>query len=348
MLVQSIKIAELNSKKYSSEPNQKVDSRFNQATPKQDEFSLVNRSNQKISFGVSVEYYANKYLHSSNFNQALRDEIRSDLSTGKKFLNFIFDSYESEVQDKFNAVKKSINEMLEEIERKRKREQDHLDYLRGREREAAREADKLRKEQEEVNKKIKLSKINSQKENLVLENNKLDLEEKNIALEKELLQDQKFSNYSDTLKIKFINLAQNEKTIKSSGGNIFPNGIMLSNFDEGIGTELIQWTAKKSDCKLKEIDFADFSEEEVLKELMNVAKEAQDNDKRTLIHIKNFEKFTTPINENEKIIGKLKNFLQKCAGEYKCTVITEVKNPKKLSPEITADQRFKLKIDGDD
>lgn len=120
---------------------------------------------------------------------------------------------------------------------------------------------------------------------------------------------------------------------------------MIAGLEKKLSDELIQWTAKKSGCELKKIDFEKLTEENALKKLIEKAKEAQQNDQRTLIYIENFDKYTQNSQKNETIIAKLKAFLSSCSERYKCTIIANVKEPNELAPEISADQRFSIKID---
>lgn len=309
----------------------------------------INYKNKQVGFGASIQYYAEKYLHSINFDSALKEELwDKEVTIGQAFFNIFNDKADIRISKMFNEIKSKISEMLKEIEHKEEQERNHRAYIQAQEREAEREIARIREQKEETAKEIKLNKINSKRKQLDLEDDKINLEEKGIVLEKELLQDQKFSIYSDSLNIKFINMAQNEKKIVGNAQSIFPNGIMLSGFDENSGAELASWVANKSGCKLKEVNFADLTQEKALATLINISENSLKSNQRTLIHIKNFDKYTTPIQENENIIGKLKAFLSSCAQKYKCTVITEVKNPKELAPEINADQRFKVRIDIDD
>lgn len=337
-------------------PNNKISNTIKQADfrPIQADKSnysspTINDKSKQIGFGASIQYYAEKYLHSINFDSALKEELwDKEVTIGQAFFNIFNDKADIRISKMFNEIKSKIGEMLKEIEHKEARERNHRAYIRAQELEAEREIERIKEQKEETAKQIKLNNLNSKREQLDLEDAKLNIEEEGIVLEKELLKDQKFSNYSDSLNIKFINLAQNKNKIVGNAQSIFPNGIMLSGFDENSGTELASWVAKKSGCKLKEVNFANLTQEKALETLINLAETSSKANQRTLIHIKNFDKYTTPIEENENIIGKLKAFLSSCALKYNCTVITEVKNPKELAPEINADQRFKVRIDVDD
>lgn len=141
----------------------------------------------------------------------------------------------------------------------------------------------------------------------------------------------------------FITLAKLGKDGKYD--SIFPNGIMIEGQDLNLN-DVAEWLAKESGCELRKVDFTNISTETAMKELLNISNRAKENNERTIIQIDNFKKFTTPIAENKEVIPKLKHFLQKCAKEYKCTVIAAVDDIEQIVSEVTADQRFSVKIDG--
>lgn len=354
MQVLSIKTTKSNNTIYSSEPSQGNDSRLSQFTQDKDEFLHANNSNKKVGFGTSVETLAKRYLYSSGFDSALRADIEDEIGLWSKIEKYLNNEYERTIMKKFNEVKSFIKKMKEEIAEEEEKAKRHRERIREQERDADREFRRINAQKEEMAKTLKLEGFAKKREQIKLEKSNIDIEEKDLNLEKELLQDQKLSDYTDNIKTKFVNKAQLEKEeIKNKVNNnsqsnlTFPNGIMLSGLDDKTNNELIQWTVKKSDCELKKVDFANLTENEALKELSTIANNAKQANKRTIIHIKNLDKFTVPTKNNEEIIPKLKNFLQKCAGEYKCTVITEVKDPSKLASAITADQRFEVVVRSD-
>lgn len=368
MKIQSTIQLKLNNTTYLSNPNVKFDFN-NQFNIVKDEFSVNEKLKKEINFGasMSIDSYARKYQFCSNFEESLMADLWSnEVSLGQAIGDFFTNKATDRVNNMYNQIIDRISE-LEEIDR-RQREQARWSSSYSRSystSEYKKETQKLSEEKAQVEREIKLKNINSKKEKLALEKSSLVLEEKNIELEKELLQEQKFSDYSDVLKAKFINLSKHEKESSIEQKNIFPNGIMLSGSDQNLGDELIQWTAKKSDSNLNKIDFAKLTQNEVINNLNEMANKAHEHyytgkngvfvplpnetkvncaQTRTLIHIENFDKYTTDTKENEKIIPKLKAFLSNCAEKYKCTIITQVENPKGLAQEIIADQRFKIKL----
>lgn len=353
MEVQSINSAIQNNKIYSSEPNLKVEYNFNQPNQIKDEFAYTKNFNKKVSFGASVEEYAQRYLHASNFESALRAELWDKEVNIREALGDIFtNKATNRVNNKINEIKSRIKEMLNDIaekDRKKRLLDDEIDR-RQRDADAAlrreKEAEKQLREERALSKKK--GEIEKKRTELELESAKLDIEEENLKIEKELLQEQKFGSFVEILKDKFIKLAQMANIEKTQNDSIdFPNGIMLSGLEKEVSDDVISWIAKKSGFQLKKVDFTNSTPNETLENLDNIANVARKNKIRTLIQIDNIEKFTIPTEENEKIIGKLKNFFQSCAEKDKCTIITNVENPNDLAPEITAVHRFPIKISVD-
>lgn len=151
------------------------------------------------------------------------------------------------------------------------------------------------------------------------------------------------STLVEKLKDKFVYLALNNRNNNFEA--IIPNGIMIQGLHNNSLEEVAEWLAEKADCNLRKIDFAGITHEEALEKLMNIVKSAKEAPKRTILQIKNFERFTVPTDENRVIIAKLKAFLTSCAEKYKCTVIVETGNTSKIASEIMADHRFQIKLD---
>lgn len=351
MQIQSINQITQKDKTYSSKPNNKVEYKLNQSSQIKDEFASTNKSQKEISFGYSIEYYAKRFLHSSNFDEALRSELwDNEVNFSQAIGDFFTNKATNRVNNMFYQVKSRIKELLKDIADEAERLTRQRTRLMTYDYDA--EIRSINTQKEEMTKTLKVEGLAKKREQIKLEKNNLDIEEKDLNLEKELVLEQKLSDYTDDIKTKFINKVQLEKEEGKNKNNspsklTFPNGIMLSGLDNDINNELIQWTVKKTGCELKKVDFANLTESGALNELNTIAKNAKETDKRTIIHIKNIEKFATPTQNNAEIIPKLKNFLQKCAGEYKCTVITDVKDPSKLASAITADQRFEVIVKAD-
>lgn len=354
MKIQSINPAIQNNKTYSSEPSLKIEYNFIQSNQLKDEFASAKNSNKQVSFGASVEEYAQRYLHASNFESALRAEIWDKEVNIRQALGDIFtNNATNRVNNKINEIKSRIRVMLNEIaeqDRKKRLLDDEIDR-RQRDADAAlkreKEAERQLREERALSKKK--GEIERKRTELELESAKLDIEEENLKIEKELLQEQKFGTFVEILKDKFIKLAQMANIGKTQNNSIaFPNGIMLSGLEKEVSDDVINWIAKKSGFQLKKVDFMNSTPNDALENLDNIANIARKSKTRTLIQIDNIEKFTIPTEENEKIIGKLKNFFQDCAEKDNCTIITNVENPNDLAPAITAVHRFPIKINADD
>lgn len=109
-------------------------------------------------------------------------------------------------------------------------------------------------------------------------------------------------------------------------------------------------------CNYVEIDMIQ-SDDDIMNDLLKAAKQSKKDyadsgqaKKRTIILLDEFdsiassnEKDLGKVLEDTKI-GKLKNFLQKCSDEYKCTVFMTTNHPLRLSSELLADQRIPVKV----
>lgn len=129
--------------------------------------------------------------------------------------------------------------------------------------------------------------------------------------------------------------------------SIFPNGIMIEGQDVNLN-DVAEWLAKESGCELRKVDFTNISMETAMKELLNISNRAKENNERTIIQIKNFERFTIPTDDNRRIIGALKSFLSGCAKDKKCTIIAQTKDLSKIDDIVMADHRFQVQIRADD
>ncbi len=112
----------------------------------------------------------------------------------------------------------------------------------------------------------------------------------------------------------------------------------------------------KNGCNYVEIDMMQ-SDDDIINDLLKAAKQSKKDyedsgkaKKRTIILLDEFDSIAS---SNEKDLGKvledtkiakLKNFLQKCSDEYKCTVFMTTNHPLKLSSELLADQRMPVKV----
>lgn len=149
----------------------------------------------------------------------------------------------------------------------------------------------------------------------------------------------------EKLKNKFVYLALNNRNNNFEA--IIPNGIMIQGLHNNSLEEVAEWLAEKADFNLRKIDFAGITHDEALEKLMDIVKLAKEDPKRTILQIKNFERFTIPTDENRVMIAKLKAFLTSCADKYKCTVIVETDNTSKIASEVMSDHRFQIKLDAD-
>lgn len=145
------------------------------------------------------------------------------------------------------------------------------------------------------------------------------------------------------LEIEFKYSAKEEKYTKPY--REIPNGIILKNLTGNSLDDVAEWLAESSECELRKVDFSKVSRDEALAILNKIKEEAKETDARTLIQIDNFDRFTTPDEENEKILSALQEFLSSCSEKYKCTVITKADDSAKIDTGIMAVHRFQVQID---
>lgn len=341
MKVQSIKQSAQNTTMGFLNINEKILSPFFKNNQQEDQFVTL-KTNKKINFGANAKYYAQKYCHADDLEKLVTDIWENEFTGWQKFWNP--DECVSALKRKTEAAITEIGKMREEVADEARRQREMEKEIEQTRRWQEREERRLREQEEELQKKLKLDRIQKEKDKLSIEGKKLDIEGQQIELDRKKLRDERLSIYTDSIKSAFISRAQVEKAHPEQKIGAFPNGIMLIGFDKKTAKDILEWTVANSECRLKTIDFEKLSSDTVLTELSKAAQEAQKTSKRTLLHIVNFDKFTRNIPENQAVIPKLKAFLSNSAEKYKCTVITEVDSTSKLATEITADQRFKVKI----
>lgn len=130
----------------------------------------------------------------------------------------------------------------------------------------------------------------------------------------------------------------------NTSGNI-PNGIMIQGLKPKSLDEVAELLALHSDFNYRKIDFAELTPEDALRKLGDIAKSAKDDNKRTILQIDNFSRFTAITEGDSSFIPKLKAFLTSCAEKYKCTVVADTEDISKITPEVMAVQRFPIKLD---
>lgn len=220
------------------------------------------------------------------------------------------------------------------------------------------------------------------KDNMILELNKLitkndeftsreikkieDLCRKN---EKWALTLMKTNDAKDLLNDKFIRPVIKEKFIKNKDlGNVnnIPTGIAITGYDDKLANLIANWATNSSELDNIHIDFNGLDQNEALNEIYSVEKvikeSRRDNifavdpagntqiipTRRTIIHINNFEKFTNLDKNNKTIIAKLNEMLKVNAKNNKYTIIINTKDLGNVSPELTSEEHFQLKINLED
>lgn len=177
----------------------------------------------------------------------------------------------------------------------------------------------------------------------------------------------KTNDAKDLLNDKFIRPAIKEQFIKDKDdlGDVssIPTGIAITGSDDKLSDYLTQWATSSSELSYSHIDFKDLDQNEALSKIYWIEKlirltrrdnvftvDPQGNTtyarplERNIIHIKNFEKFTTPDKKNKAIIDHLNDMLKTTAKNHKYTIIINTKELDNVSPELTSDEHFQLKI----
>lgn len=346
-------------------PNNKCFIKQNKIT---DVFSL-SKNQQKVNFKgkqYPSGFYsddeirlAKKYLHIENYDDALLDEIWKGYSAASKI--FKHNKTNENMLNTAKKVEKLMWDLKNEIwEKDRKIAELNLKITQKNI-----ETESMHKKQKELEEKIEKEKIQFKKRHIQNEKIKneikneikkqIDLNEKiKSELARKFNLEKKIIKAKNNLTNNFINLikAENrqkiENPLNNSSNSIFPNGIMITGMNNAAQDDLIRWCSQESDCELKEIDFEKLTQAEALKELSNTAKNAKkiysSKGKRTLIYVKDFEKFSTRTEYNENIISKMKALLSNCSEKYNSTLVFRTNNPEKLDTEIMADHRFPIKI----
>jgi len=227
---------------------------------------------------------------------------------------------------------------------------------------------------ENINNEMNIIKIKQDKlandVNILKENVKKEKEiakKKKEELESYLGMRKRYAEVKKNITEKFISLsgAEQMENENKNSGNIFsnksniiyPNGILISGLDKESMQRIAVETANEANFDLKNIDFGTIDKKDAIKTIGSIAKNAQNSNKRCIIHVENFDKHTLHTEGNQEFIGKLKAFLSDCALTKNCTILlnTDIhlvppKNgnfdkSKYISSEVLADQRFKYKFD---
>ena len=143
-----------------------------------------------------------------------------------------------------------------------------------------------------------------------------------------------------------------------AGVNVkFPNGILFYGPKSTGKTNFASAFAEQSGCNYVDINMLE-SDDDILTSLLKAANDSKKNyeasgkeKKRTIILLDECdaiasegEKDLNPAFKDGSRLAKLKNFLQKCSEEFKCTVFMTTNHPLRFSSEVLADHRIPVKI----
>lgn len=170
-------------------------------------------------------------------------------------------------------------------------------------------------------------------------NDKRDFER--VKINKILLKEKRKNKVCTELKDNYIQLRKLEE-------KKYPNAIMVSGIDDAEMQESIINYIKGENCKVYSLDFDKISLDNANKEIIATTKYIKQTGENSLLFIRNFRKYTTPTEENERFINKLKGFMCKCAKEFNTTLLVFESHPEQLDENIIGGHRFDKKIDVSD
>ncbi len=132
-----------------------------------------------------------------------------------------------------------------------------------------------------------------------------------------------------------LNLIQREREGKKTE---IPNCVMLSNPDEKINKQLIDWCGKNVNGQFITTD----PNEE---DLIDVLEEAEEDYQKTrdwnLIHVKDMDELIDPNCSNDEYIEAMKDIMTDCAEEFHSTLIFSALHPEDLDDIAIAPHRVK-------
>lgn len=276
---------------------------------------------------------AEKYMYCKNFYEPLTDEIWEKIPLSEKIFNH--SSANELMSQRYFSVMALITKMQDGRKKNDEKTKDNTKIIGGI--------------------KGSLTNVINERKDLKkeIENQKIEDEKIQESLNELLVKQKKWNYYTDNLTNGVVKLIQSERENKKENPDNKMmeldelNGIMLKGLTDENEEKIIKWIKDKTGCEVINFDFADKTEDDVIDDLMNLQQETSDKNERTFVHIKNLEKFTEPIEDNDKIIGKLKRFFQCCSKKYNCILISRVEHPEKIDEDLLADQRFVIKLDAD-
>lgn len=153
---------------------------------------------------------------------------------------------------------------------------------------------------------------------------------------------------NELLKERFNQSFIRKLAAEQDGINVkMPNGILFYGLPSTGKTAFAKALTEQSGCNIQEIDMMK-PKHEIISDLLKAGHKSLENykqsgneRKRTIILL---DEFDTAIREDDSFEPKMKNFLQKCSDEYKCTVLMTTSHPLNIDSELLAEQRVPLKI----
>lgn len=135
-----------------------------------------------------------------------------------------------------------------------------------------------------------------------------------------------------------------------------PNGVLFYGPKSTGKTSFAKAFAEQAGCNFEEIDMLQ-ADEKIMQDLFDAANQSKIDytnsgqaKKRTVILLDECDSIANNSEEDlNKVLGKsvkakLKNFLQKCSNDFKCTVFMTTNHPLDIDSEMLGDQRIPVKV----
>lgn len=127
-----------------------------------------------------------------------------------------------------------------------------------------------------------------------------------------------------------------------------PSGILLTEKNDRAGGKVFKWIANMTNSNYAKVNAHSKRPSTLIEILQKLARKSQlefeGTQKRTFIHVSNFDEIAAPTPGNEPIIGAMKNFMDVCSKDYHCTVVASASGLKRLDPILLGAQRFPVKV----
>ncbi|MDO5306542.1 MAG: hypothetical protein Q4E83_02140 [bacterium] len=150
----------------------------------------------------------------------------------------------------------------------------------------------------------------------------------------------------------FVELEQNGNEVQ------IPNGMLIEKTNSEYVKNFLDWTKSSTNYYLKTLEYPNSilypltqnHQDNFLDQLSIMLKESKadyiKNNKRTVLHISNFEYLGKETLSNKQIIATMKSLMQSCSNKYMCTILIDIAKEKikDIDPILLVDSRIQIKI----